>query len=228
MSNPGEGFLARWTRRKQAARDDTIVDSTGPQPAPEAPAAGSDDPQGVDADISAARSVHPAAPVELASLPSIDSITAASDVRPFLAPGVPAELARAALRRAWSADPAIRDFVGIAENQWDFTAPGGIFGFGPLGSDDEAKRLVARILGGEPPERDSPAADDTVRTDTTGKDLRRHEDSEPCPADVRQTGLDREDCVQCNENMTAPQCSDPDGDGLESARPHGHGGALPR
>jgi hypothetical protein len=29
----------------------------------------------------------------------------------------------AALRRAWVSDPVIRDFIGIAENQWDFTNP---------------------------------------------------------------------------------------------------------
>ena len=69
---------------------------------------------------------------DLASLPSLDSITAATDIRAFLAPGVPKELARAALRRAWSADPAIRDFVGLAENDWDFTDPTAMPGFGAL------------------------------------------------------------------------------------------------
>jgi hypothetical protein len=56
-------------------------------------------------------------PFDLASLPSIDAIVADTDVRRFLQSGVPAELTRAALRRAWTSDPAIRDFVGIAENQ---------------------------------------------------------------------------------------------------------------
>ena len=69
---------------------------------------------------------------DLASLPSLDSITAATDIRAFLAPGVPKELARAALRRAWSADPAIRDFKGLAENDWDFTDPTAMPGFGAL------------------------------------------------------------------------------------------------
>ncbi len=55
-----------------------------------------------------------------ASLPPIESINALSDIRAFLAPGVPAALTRAALRRAWVADPAIRDFVGLSENSWDF------------------------------------------------------------------------------------------------------------
>ena len=38
--------------------------------------------------------------VELAKLPSIDSIAATTDIRPFLALGVPLRLVRAALRRA--------------------------------------------------------------------------------------------------------------------------------
>ena len=60
---------------------------------------------------------------DLSKLPSLESITSATDIRAFLAPGVPQELSRAALRRAWAADPAIRDFVGLAENAWDFTDP---------------------------------------------------------------------------------------------------------
>jgi len=63
-------------------------------------------------------------------LPPIESITAASGIRGFLAPGVPAELSRAALRRAWTTDPAIRDFVGLAESQWDFTMPDAVPGSG--------------------------------------------------------------------------------------------------
>jgi hypothetical protein len=57
-----------------------------------------------------------------ASLPPIESIGAQSDIRPFLQPGVPQELTRAALRRAWVTDPAIHDFVGLSENCWDFDA----------------------------------------------------------------------------------------------------------
>ena len=59
-------------------------------------------------------------PFGAAILPPIGSIGAASDIRPFLAPGVPVDLTRAALRRAWSTDPAIRDFIGLSENSWDF------------------------------------------------------------------------------------------------------------
>ena len=70
---------------------------------------------------------HPATEflLDLANLPAIESIGSGSDIRPFLAPGVPADLTRAALRRAWSTDPAIRDFVGLSENSWDFNEPEG-------------------------------------------------------------------------------------------------------
>jgi hypothetical protein len=71
-------------------------------------------------------------PTGAANLPPIGSIGAGSDIRPFLAPGVPAHLTRAALRRAWSTDPAIRDFIGLSENSWDFNAPDGVPGFGSL------------------------------------------------------------------------------------------------
>jgi len=53
------------------------------------------------------------------ALPPIESIDAGSDIRCFLAPGVPVELTRAALRRAWVADPTIHDFIGLSEITWD-------------------------------------------------------------------------------------------------------------
>jgi hypothetical protein len=79
---------------------------------------------------------------DVSTLPSLESITAATDIRPFLAPGVPQTLRSAALRRAWSADPAIRDFIGLAENAWDFTAPGAIPGFGTLTAAEVARAVA--------------------------------------------------------------------------------------
>jgi hypothetical protein len=82
-----------------------------------------------------------------ASVPSVESITADTDIRAFLAPGVPAELARDALRRAWAADPKIRDFVGLADYDWDFNAPGSLPGFGSLEMTDELRQIAARVFG---------------------------------------------------------------------------------
>jgi len=71
-------------------------------------------------------------------LPPLQSITVGTDIRSFLASNVPVALTNAALRRAWATDPAIRDFIGIAENQWDFNDPTAMPGFGPLGANDVA------------------------------------------------------------------------------------------
>jgi hypothetical protein len=75
---------------------------------------------------------------DAASLPSIGSIGPASDIRPFLEPGVPQDLARAALRRAWIVDPAIRDFVGPSENFWDFDASDAV-----RAADETENRLLS-------------------------------------------------------------------------------------
>ena len=125
-----ESFLARWSRRKRnvAAQADA---EKNPQPSA--------------AEI--ARTVSPATgeaspPIPL---PPIESIASGSDITAFLAPGVPLELTRAALRQAWTTDPAIRDFIGLSENAWDFNAPGGVPGFGSLDLQD-VRRLLARVL----------------------------------------------------------------------------------
>jgi hypothetical protein len=50
-------------------------------------------------------------------------------------------------------DPKIRDFIEVAENQWDFTTPGSIPGFGEVSLED-ARRLVRGVMGereSEPP-----------------------------------------------------------------------------
>jgi hypothetical protein len=87
--------------------------------------------------------------VDLGSLPSIDAIAAGTDITAFLRKGIPPELMQAALRRAWTADPAIRDFVGLAENAWDFNDPNAMPGFGPLDcSQAELAAWVDRIVGG--------------------------------------------------------------------------------
>jgi hypothetical protein len=133
-----EQFLARWSRRKQEAKADHA------EPAPEK-AAEARGP--APSDRAAAEPVPPEA--DPSNLPPIESIDAATDVTAFLRKGIPQDLSRAALRRAWSADPAIRDFVGLAENAWDFNDPNAMAGFGPLDySAEQVDTLVRRIVGG--------------------------------------------------------------------------------
>ncbi len=128
-------FLARWSRRKRDA-----APTTPEQPKQENAGGG---PAAAPAPVAPG---HSTLPFDLASLPPIGSIGAGSDIRAFLEAGVPADLTRAALRRAWSSDPQIRDFVGLSENSWDFNAPGAMPGFGPI-DKEEVGRVLKRLLG---------------------------------------------------------------------------------
>ena len=143
-----EGFLARWSRRKRSAAQKAREQAEGGHDAagtpPETPAASAPPETGPP-------------PVDPATLPPIESIGPETDVRAFLAAGVPAELKRAALRKAWSADPAINGFVGLSENSWDFNAPDGVPGFGPLSAED-VRRLAQRLAGED---ADAPKAETT-------------------------------------------------------------------
>jgi Protein of unknown function (DUF3306) len=196
MAGDDEGFLARWSRRKREA-ETTTPEPAAPTTAPEAP----DHPSASEppdvADI-------------VAKLPPIEEITAATDIRAFLAPGVPTELRLAALRRAWSADPAIRDFIGLAENQWDFNAPDGVPGFGSLVDPEQVRQLLAKIVGGDEPE---PAEPD-------------HPEPEIAAAAEALT-------LPPEEDLHPPEIDEP-GSPSQSApnkapsSPRRHGGALPR
>src|SRR5262245_33312878 len=132
-----EEFLKRWSRRKQEAKN-------AEQP-PRLPGY----TEAKDATATPLPEKVPEPETDLSKLPPIDSITAATDVTAFLRENIPLELSRAALRRAWAADPAIRDFVGLAENAWDFTDPTAMPGFGPLEhSPEQIASLVERVVGG--------------------------------------------------------------------------------
>jgi hypothetical protein len=138
-----EDFLSRWSRRKRAAEKSVV---SPPQTAPASQTMPAPDDKGVPPLPKTDETSED--DFDLSTLPSLESITAATDVTAFLRKGVPLELGRAALRRAWTADPAIRDFVGLAENAWDFNDPNAIPGFGPLDySQEQMRELVGRIVG---------------------------------------------------------------------------------
>jgi uncharacterized protein DUF3306 len=150
-----EGFLRRWSRLKRdgggvapgdgEAAASAERDKSERQATPDSGDGLEPQPSNENAAGAARAEELRADGVDLSALPPIESITATTDIRAFLAPGIPAQLTRAALRRAWSADPAVRDFVGLAENAWDFNAPGGVPGFGPLMEADSVRQVVAEL-----------------------------------------------------------------------------------
>ncbi|MEH2556584.1 hypothetical protein V1286_004113 [Bradyrhizobium algeriense] len=161
MSGPDEadrdkGFLARWSQRKQEAKQ--------PEPQPDAPAAesvessGSPAPQGDD--------VTPE--FDLSTLPKLEDLTASTDMSAFLRKGVPEHLRNAALQKSWALDTAIRNYVNPAlEYAYDWNTPGGVPGGGELGAGVDVARLVSQIMGesaAEPINFDVNSGDETARS----------------------------------------------------------------
>ena len=159
MSEPKD-FLARWSSRKLASR-------TPPAPGEADAERRRRDETHVDNDAVAEKANAADAPVnrpfDPAQLPSLDSIGPDTDIAAFLHRDVPPELTRAALRRAWTSDPAIKNFVGLVENGWDFNDPSAMGGFGPI-SPEEVARLAGNVLAALP--ETAPASDATEVSDS--------------------------------------------------------------
>jgi hypothetical protein len=232
-----ENFLTRWSRRKRETADEQAQPG---QPAavdagkPAAP--GGDANQTAAVRAPAAVNTPPAPEFDLSKLPSLDSIGANSDIRPFLQAGVPSALKHAALRRAWSADPVIRDYIGPSENAWDFTDPGAMPGFGDLGSDVDVKKLVAEIFREAAPEAE-PRADTSAATPAPEQPARLPDQS-GSTADVPVTGeaaaterqqvaaLKNDPLLQRDEDI-ATQHNDSN-ESSPGIKPRRHGSATPR
>lgn len=135
-----ESFLARWSRRKRSGEPDADAKL---------------DVQAKAGDAKPEAATEPA--FDIAKLPRIEDLTPASDFAQFLQKGVPDDLKRLALRRAWSLDPAIRDFVEVAENQYDWNVVGGVPGFGDLDAGTDLKALLLQATGQLPEAREAVA-----------------------------------------------------------------------
>ena len=155
-----ESFLARWSTRKLADREPSARQDTSTEHRPR-------DEDGAIENCAVAESPKGSdqgnQPVDPVQLPSLDSIGADTDIADFLRPGVPPDLTRAALRRAWTSDPAIKNFVGLVENGWDFNDPSAMGGFGPI-SPEEVARLAGNVLAALP--ETAPASDATEVSDS--------------------------------------------------------------
>jgi hypothetical protein len=198
MSEP-ENPLSRWARLKQAARAEEI-------------------------DATSADSEAVAVPEEvfdLASLPSIESIVGDTDIIAFLRKGVPAALTQAALRKAWASDPAIRDFIGIAENQWDFNDPNGIPGFGPLAPTESGVDVLAQISTRlQPRAREDSAAAEPMGASNENVDA---SDPQPVIGDRPLVSPSR-----ATNEMPALAESENTSTNNEARKTRRHGSALPR
>jgi hypothetical protein len=204
-------FLARWSRRKQEAKTNATLPN----------AAARDDVQSAPPPAVKDDEVE----FDLSSLPSIEEITSATDITAFLRKGIPQELTRAALRRAWDTDPTIRDFIGLAENAWDFNDPTAMPGFGPLDySEEKLAELADRIVSGL--RKAAEALPDPVEAADFSQESSQAESSsvDAVAGDSSTTQL---------ASAPAPAAIEPTESELiesesEPLRRRAHGGALPR
>jgi hypothetical protein len=147
-----ETFAGRWNRRKLQAKREEVV------PVASAPAA-----------------VPVAEPVDDRPLPKLDEITPESSIAQFLEKRIPAELQKLALRKAWSSDPAISSFVEVAENQYDWNAPGGCPGYGPMDPSWDLEKLLAHATGAQTLELEDVAlTKETGNVPGPGRDIVTH------------------------------------------------------
>lgn len=152
----GSDFLSRWSRRKReieaAEKAEPQVDAAGPSEPLDPTAANAVSPEeaadaGTDSGAMTAEDV--------AQLPPVETLTSETDLTPFLRSGVPTVLRNAALRRMWSLDPAIRDYVSEArEYAYDWNIPGGVPGQGPMLPTDDIKGMLRAIFGEAEPAAD--------------------------------------------------------------------------
>lgn len=115
-----EGFLARWSRRKQEATsapelEDGALEAAPPEP-DAAAAPGPDEADGPPDD-----SLDDAALAEKYGLPDPNALQATDDFTPLIQGKAPERLRRIAMRRLWRLKPELANLDGLLEYGEDYT-----------------------------------------------------------------------------------------------------------
>lgn len=202
-----DGFLGRWSRRKQGAREGKPLEDPEPAPPPAAipPAhAASSASAAVAPAVPASEDTTPAEPAApLPTLHDTESLTPASDFKPFMAQGVSSEVKNAAMKKLF-ADPHfnVMDRLDIYIDDYNITTP--------IPPALLRQMVSAKFLGlFDEEEAQEKAAADTLAADQAAQEkshqaaagdpapsaLREGEQVAPLP-DVAQSGL-------CNELPSA-------------------------
>ncbi|SEF87544.1 DUF3306 domain-containing protein [Bosea lathyri] len=218
----GEGFLARWSRRKR-------------------------DPEKAAAPV-AAPVAEPALPEGrtledlIAELPRLEDLVPGQSLQAFMQSWVPTDIRTAALRRMWLLDPAIRDYVNPAlDYAYDYNIPGGAPGYGPMETSAEMVREVTdmfeRVVAGERGEPIKPIAQPNMAQAEEGEaateaavasadlPLAKLPENEPLPLADRIGEGGQGKKMDASEHSEPPS---PRATRSEMApNPRRHGGALP-
>ena len=218
----GEGFLARWSRRKRDPEKASV-----PAAAPVAEPAL---PEGRTLDDL------------IAELPRLEELVPGQSLQAFMQSWVPTDIRTAALRRMWLLDPAIRDYVNPAlDYAYDYNIPGGAPGYGPMETSAEMAREVTdmfeRVVAGERGEPIKPIAQANMAQAEEGEAEPEAADASAClppeklPENEPLPLADRIGEGGQGKKMDASEHSEtpsPRATRSEMARnPRRHGGALP-
>jgi hypothetical protein len=188
-ANDGEGFAARWSRRKVAER--ARIEDQETTPLKEA---GGDDenvPAKTDAE----------APVEIApeDLPDIETLDKDSDYTPFMQDGVPEWLRRVALHKLWLSDPLLANLDGLNDYDEDFSAIGTVAReitsrYKPgSGMPDDDHPDISAEESGQTAEPDA-ANDDAIESEVAADDEAEDDDGNPdAPSDAAREETDDAD-----------------------------------
>jgi hypothetical protein len=227
VSGSDEAFFSRWSRRKLEERSAEAAPPAAPVPAaPEPPAELPADAP--DAERSEAGEPEP--------LPPIEELTAESDISAFLRKGVPAALKNAALRRVWSLDPFIRDYVGPAEYAWDYNTPGAMAGFGAADASmgEHLRQTVANIRAVSVPSAPQPSPEAAPMEPAPAEQLAAAVEapgtapSPPAEPPPTATSADASEEPSSAGPVTAPSGEESVETPEPPQRPPRHGSALPR
>ena len=122
QARQGEGFSARWSRRKTAERErakDADLEAI-PEPAE------SQLKSSALTNTERETETEPETAPEIApeDLPDVESLEKDSDYTPFMQTGVPEWLRRKALRKLWLSDPVLANLDGLNDYDEDYSAIG--------------------------------------------------------------------------------------------------------
>ena len=112
--NDGEGFVARWSRRKIEEKE----------PSKETKIEVSKLEEGAPLDTKSTQDVGEEGETNVDDLPDIETLNESSDYTPFLKDGVPEKLKRLALKKLWKSNPVFGIIDGLDDYDEDYSAIG--------------------------------------------------------------------------------------------------------
>lgn len=194
-----DGFLSRWSRRKQAATvapeepdpavEDISVAEPGDPEYADVPEAGGDEELS-DLEI-----------IEKYGLKDPDELGMGDDFAGFMRPVIPEHLRRRALRALWRSNPVLANLDGL--NDYDGDLTGGSVPAGQLKTVYKVGLGIVRNVMEASDRAEQPANEPAIESSGT-PDEASADESPASPADVENADVSDEDSIEISENARIP------------------------